>query len=271
MPRISGNGLSSSSATRRAGRGRGRPSRAWRRGALGRRLAALAAGVLARRRGGDRRDRGGVLGVGRADPARRCARRRRSAAPSSRSRPPARGSRPGRRSATKPSSACSPRQRIASMLPSAASSLVRSQPGGSSKENGRTSLGTCSVTSTVLRVALARDDDLEQHGIARRGERRADLDVGGGRGGERRRGQDRGGEGEERISLELERERAALGVAVGGLHRPARLVAAGALGPDFSGTRRRLTLRGSRPPLPDETVRPAGAGDLDRAAADRWP
>ena len=36
--------------------------------------------------------------------------------------------------------------------------VLRFQPAGSSKENGSTSLGICSVTSTVVRVPLVRDD-----------------------------------------------------------------------------------------------------------------
>ena len=47
-----------------------------------------------------------------------------------------------------------------------------------------------------LRVALAGDDHLEEHGVARRGERRADLDVRGGRRRERERQYGGNGEGE---------------------------------------------------------------------------
>ena len=151
IPRISGNGLSSSS-----GAGAGAVAGAADVAAgVGEALSAAASPLSppAFWRGADAvtvGHGGGVLGVGRADPARDLAvvvglqrlpddlalllRRR--------------GQEGEAREAV--GGLSSPCQTIASRLPSEPSRFVRFQPGGSSNENGSTSLGICSVTSTVL-------------------------------------------------------------------------------------------------------------------------
>ena len=151
-------------------------------------------------------------------------------------------------------------------------STVRFQPGGSSNENGSTPLGICSATSVVCAslspgTSTSNSDRVAGRGLRSgvpgrapaAGRRAAAAATSAAASGERRA---------HHLRSRNENEPRLL-VAVGGLDRPARRVAAGLERAASAPTLSRAILRGSRPPLPFETTAPPGAGDPERAAADR--